>query len=89
MQAFDEMFHGTIDGASVHPREVVRQALAHNAAAVILTHNHPSGVAEPGRADIQITRRLSDALGLVDVSVIDHIVVEVDQTVSFVERGLI
>ena len=89
MLAFDEMFYGTIDGASVHPREVVRRAIEHNAAAVILAHNHPSGVAEPSRADTQLTRRLSDALGLIDVRVIDHIVVGAEETVSFAERGLI
>lgn len=89
MLAFDEMFYGTIDGASVHPREVVRRALEHNAAAVILAHNHPSGVAEPSRADTQLTRRLTDALALVDVRVVDHIVVGVEETVSFAERGLI
>ena len=68
---------------------MVRRALEHNAAAVILGHNHPSGVAEPSRADTQLTRRLSDALALVDVRVIDHIVVGVEETVSFAERGLI
>jgi DNA repair protein RadC len=86
---FEELFRGTIDGASVHPREVVRRALAHNAAAVILSHNHPSGVAEPSRADIQLTRRLSEALALIDVRVLDHIVVGDDNGVSFAERGLI
>jgi len=70
--SFDEMFQGTIDGASVHPREVVRSALEHNAATFILTHNHPSGVAEPSRSDIQLTRQLSDSLALIDVRVIDH-----------------
>lgn len=87
--AFEELFRGTIDGASVHPREVVRRALAHNAAAVILSHNHPSGVAEPSRADIQLTRRLSEALALIDVRVLDHFVVGDDNGVSFAERGLI
>ena len=86
---FEEMFRGTIDGCSVHPREVVKAALTANAAAVILAHNHPSGVAEPSRADTQLTRRLSDALGLIDVRVIDHVVVGADETVSFAERGLI
>ena len=89
MLAFEELFHGTIDGASVYPREVVRRALEHNAAAVILAHNHPSGVAEPSRADTQLTRRLSDALGLIDVRCLDHIVVGAEETVSFAERGLI
>lgn len=86
--AFEELFFGTIDGASVHPREVVRRAIQHNAAALILAHNHPSGIAEPSQADQQITRRLQDALGLIDVRVLDHIVVG-DECVSFAERGLI
>lgn len=84
--AYEELFRGTIDGASVHPREVVRRALHHNAAAVILAHNHPSGVAEPSRADEAITRRLQDALALVDIRVLDHVIVA-DETVSFAERG--
>ena len=86
--SFDKLFFGTIDGASVHPREVVRRALHHNAAAVILAHNHPSGVAEPSRADQQLTKRLSDALSLVDVRVLDHIVVGDGPAVSLAERGL-
>ncbi|MFN2348323.1 MAG: DNA repair protein RadC [Thioalkalivibrio sp.] len=86
--AFEELFRGTIDGASVHPREVVRRALAHNAAALILAHNHPSGVAEPSRSDEAITRRLRDALALVDIRVLDHVVVG-DNLVSFAERGLL
>ena len=86
---FDEMFTGTIDGASVHPREVVKRALRHNAAAVILAHNHPSGIPEPSRADISLTRRLTDALALVDVRVLDHIVVGGTETASFAERGLL
>jgi len=86
--AFEELFHGTIDGASVHAREVVRKALQHNAAAIILSHNHPSGVAEPSDADRQITLRLKDALSLVDIRVLDHIVVG-DETVSMAERGII
>lgn len=87
--AFDELFRGTINGASVHPREVVKQALKHNAAACILAHNHPSGVAEPSQADQQITKLLKDALNLIDVRVLDHIVVSTEETVSFAERGLI
>lgn len=87
--AFEELFFGTIDGASVHPREVVRRALAHNAGAVILAHNHPSGVAEPSGADHAITRRLKEALALIDVRVLDHIVVGDGVTVSFMERGLL
>ena len=86
---FEELFTGTIDGASVHPREVVKRALHHNAAAVILAHNHPSGVAEPSQADQSITRRLQDALTLVETRVLDHIVVGDGETVSFAERGLI
>jgi DNA repair protein RadC len=86
---YKEMFRGTIDGCSVHPREVVKAAMTANAAAVILAHNHPSGVAEPSRADTQLTRRLTDALGLVDVRVLDHIVAGGAETVSFAERGLL
>ena len=86
--SFEEMFFGTIDGASVYPREVVKRALAHNAAAVIFSHNHPSGVAEPSQSDLQITRRLKDALGLVDIRVVDHFIVG-DEVVSFAERGLL
>lgn len=87
--AYDELFQGTIDGASVHPREVVKQALARNAAAVILAHNHPSGVAEPSQADRRITERLQVALELVDVRVLDHMVVGDAEVVSFAERGLL
>jgi len=86
---FDEVFHGTIDGASVHPREVVKLALARNAAAVILAHNHPSGIAEPSQADELITVRLRDALALVDIRVLDHLVVGGTTVTSFAERGLI
>lgn len=88
VMAFEELFYGTIDGASVHPREVVRRAMHHNAAALILAHNHPSGVAEPSQADRHITKRLQDALSLIDVRVLDHIVVG-DECISFAERGLI
>ena len=87
--AFEELFRGTIDGAAVHPREVVRQALAHNAAALILAHNHPSGVAEPSRADELITLRLRDALALIDIRVLDHLIVAGSETLSLAERGLI
>ena len=86
--SFEKLFHGTIDGASVYPREVVKAALSHNAAAVIFAHNHPSGVAEPSRADEQITKRLKDALALIDVRVLDHLVVG-SEIVSFAERGLL
>jgi DNA repair protein RadC len=85
--AFEELFRGTIDGTSVHPREVVRAALKHNAAALIFAHNHPSGVAEPSDADRRLTRRLQDALALVDIRVLDHFVVGDGEVASFAERG--
>ena len=85
---YESLFTGTIDGASVHPREVVKKALSYNAAAVIFAHNHPSGVAEPSMADERITQRLKEALLLVDVRVLDHFVVG-DDIVSFAERGLL
>jgi DNA repair protein RadC len=84
-----ELFQGTIDGASVHPRVVVQKALEVNAAALVFFHNHPSGVAEPSRADEMLTRRLRDALALVDVRVLDHFVVSGGESVSFAERGLL
>jgi len=87
--SFEPLFYGTIDGASVHPRQVVKRALYHNAAALILAHNHPSGIAEPSNADMQITLRLKEALALVDIRVLDHIVVGDEQSVSFAERGLL
>jgi len=87
--AVRELFQGTIDGASVHPRVVVQQAMEVNAAAMVFFHNHPSGVAEPSRADEMLTRRLSEALALVDVRVLDHFVVSGGESVSFAERGLI
>jgi len=86
--AFRELFRGTIDGASVYPREVVKQALADNAAAVILAHNHPSGVCEPSQADIRITKRLQKALGLVDIRVLDHVIIG-DEINCLSEQGLI
>ncbi len=86
---FEELFRGTIDGTSVHPREVVRRALGHNAAAVIFAHNHPSGIAEPSRADEWITGRLKQALGLIDIRVLDHLIVGAGECVSFAERGLL
>lgn len=86
---FEELFRGTIDGASVHPREVVRQALHYNAAALILAHNHPSGVAEPSQADELITRRLRESLALIDIRVLDHFIVGDGACVSFAERGLL
>lgn len=85
---FRELFCGSISSASVYPREVVKQALADNAAAVILAHNHPSGVAEPSQSDIHITQRLVSALELVDIRVLDHLVIG-DDVVCFSERGLI
>jgi len=84
-----EMFRGTIDGASVYPREIVKEALQQNAAAVILTHNHPSGDVSPSSADERITSRIKNALELVDVRVIDHVIVGIDDTLSFAERGLL
>lgn len=87
--AAEELFHGTLSQTSVYPREVVKRALAHNAAAVILAHNHPSGVAEPSQSDRMLTDALKQALGLVDVRVLDHFVVAGGQTLSFAEKGLI
>lgn len=87
--ACEEMFRGTLTQTSVYPREVVKQALRHNCAAVILAHNHPSGVAEPSRADESLTRALQSALALIDVRVLDHIVVAGCGSVSFAERGLL
>jgi DNA repair protein RadC len=86
---YEELFRGTIDGASVHPREVVRKVMETNAAAVIFAHNHPSGVAEPSQADLRITRRLKDALALVEVRVLDHLIVGEGQGTSLAERGLL
>ena len=84
-----ELFRGTIDGASVYPRELVKEALRHNAAAVIISHNHPSGNPEPSQADKVLTQRLNEALRLVDVRVLDHVIVAGNSTASFAERGLI
>jgi len=89
VKACEELFRGTLDGATVHAREVVKQALAHQAAAVILAHNHPSGVAEPSAADKLITRRLKDALALVDIRVLDHLIVGDGVCTSFAEAGLL
>lgn len=83
------MFRGTIDSASVYPRTIAQQALADNAAAVILAHNHPSGVAEPSRSDEQITRRITDALALLDIRVLDHLVVGDGEVISLAQRGLL
>lgn len=87
--SFEVLFNGTIDGASVHPREVVRRALTHNAAGLIVAHNHLSGMAEPSRVDRALTQRLQDAVALVDVRLLDHFVVGDGEVVSFAERGWI
>lgn len=84
---FKRIFRGTIDGASVHPREVVKEGLKVNAAAVILAHNHPSGEPEPSQADIQITARLKTALELIDIRVLDHLIVGAEGCVSLAQRG--
>ena len=83
----EEMFRGTIDGTSVHPRTIVQRALTLNAAALIAAHNHPSGVSEPSQADRSLTRRLQEALALVDIRLLDHLVVGDGETTSFAERG--
>jgi len=82
-----ELFRGTIDGAEVHPREVVKEALQHNAATVIFAHNHPSGNPEPSAADRALTQRLKQALALIDVRTLDHVIVAGDRTTAFAERG--
>lgn len=87
--AFKELFRGSIDGASVHPREVVRAVIEHNAAAVIFGHNHPSGVSEPSAADRSITLRLRDALALIEVRVLDHLIVGSGTPTSMAQRGMI
>ncbi len=85
----EELFRGTIDGASVCPREVVKRALHHNAAAIIFAHNHPSGIAEPSQADRKITEKLQQALELLDIRVLDHFIIGDGQPYSFAEHGLI
>lgn len=87
--AFEEMFRGTVNGCAVYPREVARAALQHNAAAVIFAHNHPSGVAEPSRADELLTTRLKEVLSILEIRVLDHFVVGGSEVTSFVERGLL
>lgn len=87
--AFDEMFRGTIDSATVHPREVVKAALTRNAMAMVVAHNHPSGIAEPSRADEQITRVLKQALGLVEIRLIDHLIIGDGACTSLADRGLL
>ena len=85
----EEMFRGTIDGASVYPREVVKAALRYNAAAVIVSHNHPSGICEPSHCDEALTKRLKEALSLVDVRLLDHFICAGGECMSFAERGLL
>ncbi len=87
--AFSILFQGTIDGAAVYPREVIKEALQYNAAALIFAHNHPSGVSEPSQADVAITRKLVSAAGTIDIRVLDHFVVTAADCVSLAERGLI
>jgi DNA repair protein RadC len=87
--ASEELSRGTIDGASIYPREIVKRALAHNAAAVIFAHNHPSGSAEPSAADRDITARLKSALGTIDIRILDHVVIGGPDAVSLAERGWI
>lgn len=87
--AFEELFRGSIDGCSVHPREVIRSCIKHNAAAIIFAHNHPSGVSEPSAADRAITQRLKEALDLIDVRVLDHLVVGAGEPTSLAQRGWI
>jgi len=87
--AFEELFHGTIDGATVYPRVVAEKALGHGAAALIVAHNHPSGVSEPSLADQAITRRLKDALALLDIRLLDHFVIGDGTPVSMASRGLL
>jgi DNA repair protein RadC len=86
---FQELFHGTLNGASVYPREVVKHALAVNAAAVILAHNHPSGLNQPSETDRQITQRLKQALDLIDIRVLDHFIIGEGRAFSFAEHGLL
>lgn len=85
---FERLFQGTINAASVYPREIVRQAIAHNAAAVIFTHNHPSGLAQPSDADKRLTEQLKQVLGVIDVRTLDHLIVAGGQVVSMAQRGL-
>lgn len=86
---YDELFHGTINSATIHPREVVKRALGYNAAAVIFAHNHPSGTVNPSEADKYITLQLKQALNLVDIRVLDHIIIGAGATLSFAEQGLL
>lgn len=86
---YEELFRGTLTQTSVYPREIVKRALAHNAAGIILAHNHPSGVAEPSLQDQALTRALTESLALVDVKVLDHFIVAPGACLSFAERGLL
>lgn len=88
VMTFEILFHGTINAAHVHPRQVVKRAMAHNAASLILCHNHPSGITDPSSADIELTKRLKEALALVDVQVLDHVIIGDGEPLSMVERGL-
>ena len=85
---YEEMFRGTIDGASVYPREVIKRALKLNAAAIIIAHNHPSGITEPSNADESITVRIKDACALVDIRLLDHIIVSATESTSLAEKGV-
>ncbi|MBU2790047.1 DNA repair protein RadC [Acidithiobacillus caldus] len=87
--AYEELFQGTIDSCSIYPREIAKRALEHNAAAVILAHNHPSGNPEPSKADETITRKVKDALLMLDIRTLDHIVIGANQSCSMAERGLV
>jgi DNA repair protein RadC len=87
--AFDELFRGTIDGTSVYPREIAVEVLRHNAAAIILAHNHPSGIAEPSQADQRITKRIKAVCELIDVRVLDHLIIGADRITSLASRGLL
>lgn len=89
MIVLEELFRGTINSSAVYPREVVKAALHFNAAAVILSHNHPSGCTQPSQADIAITKRLAEAMNLVEISVLDHIVISADSSYSFAQHGLL
>ncbi|ADZ89806.1 RadC family protein [Marinomonas mediterranea] len=86
---YQELFHGTIDSAAVYPREIVKAALINNAAAIIVAHNHPSGVCEPSQSDIHITSRIKKALALIDVALLDHFIVGEGQPLSLAERGYV
>ena len=86
--AFERLFNGTIDGATVYPRVVAEKALRHNAAAIVIAHNHPSGISEPSLADQAITRRLKNALALLDIRLLDHFVIGAGEPVSMAARGL-